>query len=135
MADEYTIEELKTLIGWLMGDIRDTWKYTPSVIERLDIIDDFLRLLIIIAYDEGKDDVKQLAEDDLECITEYYGDILEDGRYLRDGCELYLYSSEAGKTKRVYKYLEQNCCVSLKDSEEWSELFKNENMDEDTNSN
>ena len=91
-------EELKTVIGSLMSDLRGNWAY--YYIERMQLL---IQLLIELKNIDGN---YTLDVDDL--ITHTKREISEpyDGRTFR-GCFLYGYKSEEGCTREVHTYLEK----------------------------
>ena len=96
MENDFTIEELKTAIGYLMSDLRHSWACNYT--DRMEEVVELLELLI------SKDDNNEYIED-LNTTNEELGDP-QDGRVFRDSCYLYGYSSKEGKTEQVREYLQ-----------------------------
>ena len=92
-------EELKTVIGSLMSDLRGNWAY--DYIERM-------RLLITL-LNELKSLEPELESDCDNLISHTEGEIEDpyDGRTFR-GASFYGYSSEEGTTEEVKQWLENN---------------------------
>lgn len=95
--EELTIEELKTAIGCIMGDLRGNWafEYNDRMIEVKELLE-----ALIEKEPKNKDYKEDLKITESE-INEPY-----DGRIFRDECNLFGYSSELGKTKRVKEYID-----------------------------
>ena len=91
----FELEELKTIIGTLMSDLRGNWAF--DYIERMELLIELLNQLDTI---EPDDNIYSL-------IAKTKGEIEEpfDGRTFR-GEFLYGYQSEEGCTRRVSDYLE-----------------------------
>ncbi len=91
-------EELKTVIGSLMSDLRGNWAYDYT--ERM-------RLLIELLLNELKSVEPELESQCDNLITHTEGEIADpyDGRTFR-GAFLYGYESEEGCTRQVHTYLE-----------------------------
>lgn len=96
----FEIEELKTIIGTLMVDLRGNWAF--EYIERMELLIDLLNQLDTIE----PDDIKQ-SFNIYSLISTTRSEIEEpfDGRVFR-GKFLYGYQSDEGCTKRVKEYLE-----------------------------
>lgn len=96
----FEIEELKTIIGTLMVDLRGNWAF--EYIERMELLIDLLNQLDTIE----PDDIKQ-SFNIYSLISTTRIEIEEpfDGRVFR-GKFLYGYQSDEGCTKRVKEYLE-----------------------------
>ena len=90
-------EELKTVIGSLMSDLRGNWAYDYT--ERMRLLIDLLN--------ELKSLDTELQSDCDNLISHTEGEIADpyDGRTFR-GAFLYGYQSEEGCTREVHTYLE-----------------------------
>ena len=102
MIHEFTIEELKTSIGFLTVDLRGNWGY--DYVERIEqvkyLLEEFLN------RDETKTHVDvERYKHDLEITNEELA-TPEDGRAFRSHC-LYSYRSKEGMTERVKIYIEE----------------------------
>ena len=91
----FEIEELKTIIGTLMADLRGNWAFDYT--ERMELLIDLLNQLDTV---EPDDNIHSLIATTKSEIEEPF-----DGRVFR-GKFLYGYQSEEGCTKRVKDYLE-----------------------------
>ena len=96
----FEIEELKTIIGTLMVDLRGNWAF--EYIERMELLIDLLNQLNTIEPDDINQSVNVYS-----LISTTRSEIEEpfDGRVFR-GKFLYGYQSNEGCTKRVKEYLE-----------------------------
>lgn len=100
MIQEFTVEELKTAIGYLMSDLRGNWGYEYT--ERMEEVKSLLETLI----DKDSRNATDYTEDLITTNEEI--EEPQDGRIFRDSCTLYCYSSEEGKTVRVKEYIEKH---------------------------
>lgn len=91
----FEIEELKTIIGTLMADLRGNWAFDYT--ERMELLIDLLNQLDTV---EPDDNIHSLIATTKSEIEEPF-----DGRVFR-GKFLYGYQSDEGCTKRVKEYLE-----------------------------
>jgi hypothetical protein len=102
---EFSVEELKTIIGHLLLDLRGNWgwDYEP----RLEDLIDLLNQLRKYAVDDVKDHDLEVSNFEInDLINTAQGEIDDpsDGRIFRGGW-LYGYESEEGRTQQVYNYL------------------------------
>lgn len=97
--EEFNTEELKTAIGYLMLDLRGNWAF--DYIKRMELVIDALKRLLI------NDPENAQYKNDLEVTKSEISDPC-DGRIFRDSCDLYGYSSEEGKTDKVWDFLQKN---------------------------
>ena len=91
----FKIEELKTIIGSLMSDLRGNWAF--DYIERMELLIELLNQLDSVEPDNN---IYSLISTTKSEIEEPF-----DGRVFR-GKFLYGYQSEEGCTKIVKEYLE-----------------------------
>lgn len=93
------IEETKTAIGSLMKDLRGNWAYdyTSRIVEVKELAESLLKT---------EPEKKELTES-LILICDKELEYLQDGRHFR-GEYLYCYSSDEGRTKKVFDYLENH---------------------------
>jgi hypothetical protein len=99
-------EELKTTIGHIMLDLRGNWGWDYE--ERILIIIECLDKLL--EQNLEKDSLLK----DLDLCKSSLKSEYRDGRVFRDCGELYGYSSEQGRTERVFEFLQD--CLTHPDS-------------------
>ena len=102
MIHDFSVEELKTVAGMLMEDMRGNWGWNYR--ERIETTQTCLELLV--ERDTGK--AAQYREDLAVCHRELHSEY-PDGREFRDSANLYAYYSEEGTTDRVKAFLRDAC--------------------------
>lgn len=96
--ENFNTEELKTIIGHIMLDLRGSW--ANQYLDRMHLVSN--ALIKLLAADPKKWQYKS----DLEIVEDEISDPC-DGRIFSN-CFLYGYSSEEGKTRKVWKFLKEN---------------------------
>ena len=110
-----TVEELKTYVGIMMGDLRCNWAY--SYMDRMQKVEE--KLFAIRYNSDATDSDKEDATEDSVIIENEMDGCEFDGRVFRDA-NFYDYCSKEGLTEEVERELKKtmSCLDILEDYRE-----------------
>lgn len=99
----WSVEENKTYVGIMMGDLRGSW--ASNYVNRMEDVRNCLKEIAKLSDDD--DDIK-MAKEDIQLINKEIEGGSFDGRVFRDNANFYEYYSKEGFTESVISMLKND---------------------------